>query len=132
MSATLITGCLNVGPFKGYHGVAEWDADAEEFHGEVIGINAVVTFVGKNCTELTKAFKESITDYLQFCEEREQAPDKPFSGRFLLRIKPDLHRELALGASRAGKSLNQYVSEVLSSGPKVEVVERKRKRTVSP
>jgi predicted HicB family RNase H-like nuclease len=44
--------------------------------------------------ELKTSFEDSIDDYLEFCEERGEEPDKPFSGKFVLRIDPVLHRRL--------------------------------------
>ena len=49
------------------------------FHGEIINIRDVITFQGQSVAELTKAFRDSIEDYLQFCEERGESPEKPFS-----------------------------------------------------
>ena len=55
---------------------------------------------------LKKAFKESVEDYLAYCASRGEEPDKPFSGQFLTRIPPELHRQVNLAASLSGKSLN--------------------------
>jgi len=38
---------------------------------------------------------------------------KKFSGRFMVRIPPELHRELALEAAEAGVSLNRLTSDKL-------------------
>jgi hypothetical protein len=60
-----------------------------------------------------KAFRESIDDYLEFCEERGEAPDRPFSGQFVTRIPPELHRQVNAAALLSGKSLNAWVAEQL-------------------
>ena len=103
----------NAGPYKGYYGQAEYDHDAEIFHGEIAGTNDVITFQGKTVEELRKAFRDSIDDYLNFCAARGEQPQKPFSGRFVVRLKPEIHWKLAVLAKHLGKSLNTVVSDYL-------------------
>jgi predicted HicB family RNase H-like nuclease len=100
--------------YKGYVGKIEFDANARILHGEVIGIRDVVTFQGTSVEEIEKAFHESVDDYLSFCKERGEQPNKPFSGQFLLRVNPELHRNLDMFAHASGKSLNSFVAECLS------------------
>lgn len=95
--------------YKGYSGSVRFDDEAEIFHGEVIGLRDVVTFQGRTVDELKLAFQESIDDYLEFCESRGEQPDKPFSGRFLLRVDPSLHRKLVELSSSDGESLNHWL-----------------------
>ncbi len=66
---------------KGYTGHVEFDDEASLFHGEVLDLKDVVTFQGRTVEELERAFRESIEDYLAFCQERGKSPDKPFSLR---------------------------------------------------
>jgi predicted HicB family RNase H-like nuclease len=110
---------------KGYVGVVEFDEDSEVFHGEVINLRDVVTFEGRSVRELRKAFEESVDDYLQFCSERGEEPEKPFSGRILVRIEPGLHRDIYLTSKAEDKSLNSWISEALDTA----VSSRDRKRT---
>ncbi|MGE5621326.1 MAG: type II toxin-antitoxin system HicB family antitoxin [archaeon] len=99
--------------YKGYSAVVEFDSDAEIFHGEVIGIRDVVTFQGKSVKELKKAFQDSVDDYLEFCMKKNKEPEKPYSGKFVLRVSPELHKNIALSAKRSGKSINNFVKEQL-------------------
>jgi predicted HicB family RNase H-like nuclease len=99
--------------YKGYTCAVQFDDEAEIFHGEVSGLRDVVTFQGKTVDELKSSFQESIDDYLEFCESRNEDPDKPFSGKFLLRIDPLLHRKLAELSLKSGQSLNNYITEQL-------------------
>jgi len=78
--------------YKGYTGHVEYDDEAKIFHGEVLGIKDVVTFQGTTVDEIEQAFKDSVDDYLAFCKERGEEPNRPFSGKFNLRIPPE--REL--------------------------------------
>lgn len=99
--------------YKGYVGYVEFDDTGEIFHGEVINTRDVITFQGRSVKELRQAFRESVDDYLAFCAERSEEPDKPFSGKFLVRLMPEQHRKLFLAAKKAGKSLNAWVTESL-------------------
>ncbi|MGE0199617.1 MAG: type II toxin-antitoxin system HicB family antitoxin [Candidatus Melainabacteria bacterium] len=102
--------------YKGYTGIVEFDDDANLFHGEVIDIRDVVTFQGATADELRQAFRDSVDDYLAFCRERGEDPDKPFSGKLMLRIPPALHKKLFVQARRTGKSLNALIAEYLAEG----------------
>jgi predicted HicB family RNase H-like nuclease len=101
--------------YKGYVGRVEFDNEAGIFHGEVVGTRDVITFQGQSVAELMAAFEESVEDYLAFCRERGEEPDRPFSGQFVTRIAPELHRQINLAASLSRKSLNAWVSEQLQS-----------------
>lgn len=101
--------------YKGYIGKVEFDDKAEVFHGEIINTRDVITFQGVSVSELSRAFRESIDDYLTFCRQRGEAPDKPYSGQFLTRIPPELHRQVNIAAVMAGKSLNAFVTEQLQA-----------------
>jgi len=117
---------------KGYIGKVEFDDEAEIFHGEIINTRDVITFQGKSVAELTRAFRESIDDYLAFCKQRGETPDKPFSGQFVTRIPPELHRQVNVAAVLAGKSLNAFVTELLRvSVQKIGVVKGEGKKIVS-
>lgn len=98
---------------KGYIGKVTLDDEAGLFHGEVIGIRDVVTFQGRSVSELRRAFRESVDDYLAFCAERGEEPNKACSGRFVVRISPELHRRVNMLAAASGKSLNSLVVECL-------------------
>jgi predicted HicB family RNase H-like nuclease len=101
--------------YQGYIGKVEFDDPAAIFHGEVINTRDVITFQGKSVAELKKTFRNSVNDYLAFCAERGEEPDKPFSGQFVARVSPDLHRRASLAAALAGKSLNAWVAEQLQT-----------------
>ena len=101
--------------YKGYHGAFEYDPEADIFHGEVVNLSDVITFQGRSIDELKQALEDSIEDYLEFCAERGKTPEKPYSGRFNVRLEPELHQRIALEAATAGKSLNGWVAEKLQS-----------------
>ena len=99
--------------YKGYEAVVEFDEDAETFHGEVVNLRDVITFQGKSAAELKQALADSVEDYLAFCAERGEEPEKPFSGQFVVRTDPSLHKALSAAARRAGVSLNKWVTSTL-------------------
>jgi len=100
--------------YKGYFAKVEFDDEADIFHGEVINLRDVITFEGTTVKELRKAFQDSVDDYLEFCAERGEDPDKPYSGRFVVRVEPELHKSIAIEARKKGASINSLVSEALA------------------
>ena len=101
--------------YKGYAAKVEFDDEAMIFHGEVIGIRDVVTFQGKSIKEIEKAFHDSVDDYLDLCKERGEAPDKPFSGRFVVRVSPEIHRKVYVSAKKSGQSINAWLNKNLQT-----------------
>ena len=101
--------------YKGYLGLVEFDNEAGIFHGEVINLRDVITFQGETVQELRGAFQESVDDYLAFCVERGEEPERPYSGTFTVRIPPVLHRDIAFEARLKNKSLNSWVAELLEA-----------------
>ena len=95
--------------YKGYYGSAVLDDAGDILHGEVIGIKDVVTFQGESVRTLRRAFEESVDDYLEFCRQRGETPDKPCSGRFVLRLPPELHGRISMIAKSNHQSLNSWV-----------------------
>jgi predicted HicB family RNase H-like nuclease len=80
----------------------------------VVGLRDIVSFEGRSVDELKTALADSIEDYLEFCRELGQEPEKPLSGRLLVRVDPELHRSIATAATLEGKSLNGWITQVLS------------------
>ena len=101
--------------YKGYYGVVEYDDEAKTFHGEVVNTRTVITFQGTTVNEIEQAFRDSVDDYLDWCRERGKEPEKPFSGKFVLRIAPELHRQLNLKAKLNHTSLNSFIVKALEN-----------------
>jgi predicted HicB family RNase H-like nuclease len=94
--------------YKGYVGVVEPEDGV--FAGRVIGLRDVVTFEGETFADIEQAFHDSIDDYLAFCAQRAEAPDRPYSGKIPLRVSPEMHRRAAIRAAAEGVSLNQWIA----------------------
>lgn len=97
--------------YKGYSGIVEYDSEGKIFTGEVVGLRSVITFQGRSPEEIEASFQESIDLYLNWCETDGIAPEKPYSGRFNIRISPELHRSIATQAAIEKKSLNEWAIE---------------------
>jgi len=101
--------------YKGYIGKIEIDDEAGILYGEVINVRDVITFEGTSVDEVQKAFQESVDDYLAFCAQRKESPEKPFSGKFVIRLPAELHRKAYIQAKLEDKSLNGWVTDVLQN-----------------
>ena len=101
--------------YKGYVGSVEISEEDNCLHGKVLFIRSLISYEGQTLQELKADFKDAVDEYLNDCKERGWEPEKPFKGSFNIRIKPDVHKSLAIAAARKGKSLNKYVSEVLEA-----------------
>ncbi len=99
--------------YKGYIAKVDFDDEANIFHGEVVNTHDVITFEGDCVQDLRQAFTDSVEDYLAFCAARNEKPEKPFSGQFVVRVDPLLHQRAALEALQEGISLNQWVSKAM-------------------
>ena len=99
--------------YKEYIGDVEYDDRAKIFHGEVVNTRDVITFQGKTVEELEQAFRDSIEDYLSWCREEAVQPERPYSGKFNLRLPPELHREVAIAAKRRNTSINAFVEQAI-------------------
>lgn len=101
--------------YKGYTAKVEFDDEASLFHGRVLNLRDGINFQGTTVEELRHEFAESVDDYLDWCAERGEEPEKPCSGKFVLRIEPDLHREIIAAAELAEQSLNSWIADALQT-----------------
>ena len=100
--------------YKGYAARIEYSDEDNCFVGHIAGIKDVVGFHGDSVKGLRSAFRESVDDYLATCEKLGRAPQKPYSGKLMLRIPPEVHARAAMMAEAHGKSLNQWAADVLA------------------
>ena len=118
--------------YRGYTARVTFDEEAGVLFGEVEGLRDVVTFEATNVDDLAVAFRDSVDDYLAMCAERGEAPEKPYSGKFLVRIDPRLHRDIAMAAARSGKSLNAFAGDLLKGWIQREYREIARRPPAAP
>lgn len=95
--------------YKGYQADVQFDADDEVFHGRVINLRDGITFEATDVATLKTEFRAAVDGYLAFCAERNEEPDRPFSGRFVVRMEPEVHRKVARASAMEHMSLNGWV-----------------------
>jgi predicted HicB family RNase H-like nuclease len=104
---------MNTMTLDGYNAKIEYDAELDLFRGEILGLNGGADFYGKNPKELRSEFKKSLQIFLEVCREKGIEPRRNYSGKFNLRIPPELHERLAIAAQAEGKSINALAQEAL-------------------
>jgi len=104
---------MNMMKYKDYYAKIDFDEEDRIFVGRLAGIDDIVTFHGSTVDELEDAFHEAVDHYIEVSRKLGKAPKKPFSGRIMLRVNPETHAAVARAAQLSGKSINQWVKEVL-------------------
>jgi len=105
---------MNVMTVDGYNARIEYDAEIDMFRGEVLGLTGGADFYGKTPKELRSEFRKSLNVFLEVCKEKGIDPRRSYSGKFNLRIPPELHEKLAIAAQAEGKSINTLAQEALA------------------
>lgn len=99
--------------YKSYAARIEYSDEDACFVGHIAGIKDVVGFHGDTVATLRAAFRGAVDDYFATCKKLGRAPQKPYSGKLMLRVSPEVHARAAMMAEARGKSLNQWAAEVL-------------------
>jgi predicted HicB family RNase H-like nuclease len=98
---------------RGYTARVEYDERDNILVGRLLGIRSIISFHAETVSELRLEFEKAVEDYLAECKEEGVTPERPASGKMLLRVPPEVHRKALVAAQASGKSLNQWASEVL-------------------
>lgn len=104
---------MNTMNYNGYAARIEYSDEDACFIGHIAGIKDVVGFHADSVNELRAAFVEAVDDYLATCEKAGRAPQKPYSGKLMLRVPPEVHAHAAMMAEAHGMSLNQWAADAL-------------------
>ena len=104
---------MNLMNVDGYHAKIDYDEEMDQFRGEILGLSGGADFYGSSPEELRREFKKSLDVFLELCKEQGIEPRRRYSGKFNLRIPPELHEKLAMTAEAQGKSLNSLAQEAL-------------------
>ena len=104
---------MNTMSHKGYAARVEFDERDNIFVGRVLGIRTMISFHGETVAELRGEFEGAVEDFVRDCKEKGLKPEKPASGKLLLRVPPEVHGAALVAAQAAGKSLNQWATELL-------------------
>lgn len=106
---------MNTMSHKGYAARVEFDERDNIFVGRILGIRSIISFHGETVAGLRSEFENAVDDSVRECRELGVKPEKPASGKLLLRVPPEVHGKALVVAQAAGKSLNQWATEVLQS-----------------
>lgn len=63
--------------------------------------------------EFVASFHAAIEDYLAASRDLGSAPEKPASGKVMLRIAPEVHAAALKAAARSGTSLDKWAEAAL-------------------
>jgi predicted HicB family RNase H-like nuclease len=106
--------------YKEYFASVRFSAPDDVFVGKILGINDLINFEGNSVSELKKALKEAVDDYLKTCLKVGKAPEKTYKGSFNVRVSPKLHQEASTFAAIHNITLNEFVKTALSYALKEE------------
>ena len=104
---------MNTMTINDYQAVIMFDPDIQMFRGEFIGLNGGADFYAKDVDGLRREGEISLRVFLEACAEDGVDPRKHFSGKFSLRVAPELHEAATIAAAAQGQSLNQWAAEAI-------------------
>ncbi len=104
--------------FGDYEAVISFDPEIAMFRGEFVGLNGGADFYADSIKKLRKEGETSLRLFLEFAEEKKIEPRKRFSGQFVLRLRPEVHKKFAMMAKANNTSLNQLLSQTLEQAAK--------------
>ena len=99
---------------KGYYAEVNVDIEYGILFGQSVGMKDGFTFQAKSVDDVVPAFHQAVEDYLEFCVADKVEPAKPFSGKIALRVPPETHRAATSTAKEQGKSLNAWITSLIS------------------
>ncbi len=109
----------NIMRYKNYVARVEYSPEDRCFVGRVLGTRDVIGFHGESVAELEQDFRETMEFYFDTCRKEGKEPDRPYSGKLVLRLSPDLHRQIALASEMRGKSINDIILDALQQAESV-------------
>jgi len=95
-----------------------WSEEDEEYVGLCAEFPSL-SWLEPSPEEALKGIRQAVAQVVADLEKsREPVPEpiaiKKYSGKFMVRIPPDLHRRLVLEAAESGVSLNRIASDKLN------------------
>lgn len=117
---------INQMEYKGYKASMAFDADDKIIVGRVLEVDDIISFHGQSVAEFEKRFHSAIDEYLAACKAVGAEPDKPASGKLMLRVAPEVHAAALKAAARTGVSLNKWAEGVLQTAAKQVRTGRRR------
>ncbi len=90
-----------------------YDGQRDMFRGEFIGLSTKLVFLAQDIDELFRQGEIVLEDFLARCRLDGTEPLQEYSGELILRIHPGLHAEVAAQAFASGKTVNQWLAEMI-------------------
>ena len=106
---------MNTMTYKGYTARVEYDERDDILVGRLLGIRSIISFHAATVVKLRQELEKAVDDYLSECSDEGVKPEKPASGKLLLRVPPEIHGKALVAAQASGKSLNQWATEALQT-----------------
>jgi len=96
-----------------------WSEDDQEHVGLCVEFPSL-SWLAKSPEAALHGIRKIINDAITDMRNNGETPPSPlsgksFSGRFIVRLPPEVHRDLAIKAAEEGISLNRLISSKLSN-----------------
>ncbi len=101
--------------YRGYVASMTFDAEDKIIVGRVLDIDDIIAFHAESVSDFEVNFHSAVDGYVSACEQLGGAPEKPASGKLMLRVAPTVHAAALKAAARSGVSLNKWAEQALSS-----------------
>lgn len=96
-----------------YKAIIAYDPDIELFRGEFLGLNGGADFYASDVAGLRTEGEISLSAFLAICKEKGIEPKRSYSGKFNVRLSPELHEAAVVAASAEQKSLNEWIAKAV-------------------
>lgn len=104
---------MNLMTYKGYSATMIFDVEDKIIVGRVQDVDDIISFHAESVSEFESNFHAAIEGYLSACNQLGSVPEKPASGKVMLRIAPQIHAAALKAAARSGTSLNKWAEGAL-------------------
>lgn len=117
---------INQMTYKGYKASMVFDPEDKIIVGRVLGIDDIVSFHGESIAEFEERFHDAVDEYVAACAALDSQPEKPASGKLMLRVAPQIHAAAVKAAARSGMSLNKWAEGALGAAAGRQIRRRSR------
>jgi predicted HicB family RNase H-like nuclease len=95
-----------------------WSEDDQEYVGLCAEFPSL-SWLARTPEAALKGIRKVVADVVRDLRQHDEEPPEPlasrrYRGKFMVRVPPEVHRDLALKAAEAGVSLNRLASAKLS------------------
>ena len=115
----------NTMSYRGYTASMTFDGEDKIIVGRVLDVDDIISFHGDSIAEFESNFHMVVDDYITACESLGGAPEKPASGKLMLRVAPTVHAAALKAAARSGVSLNKWAEQALSAASRKGATQRR-------